>query len=343
MPLTKTVDEPRGPIHARENQAPPSVGLIKITGGRFTMGSDKHYREESPAHQVAVDDFWMDQHPVTNEQFFRFVRETGYVTFAEREPTAADYPGAKPELLFAGSVVFRKPQTRVDISNCYNWWSYIRGANWRHPEGPRSTLKGKSKHPVVHVAYEDAVAYAKWANKDLPTEAEWEFAARGGLDGTEYAWGDELMPGGRIMANTWQGEFPYSNDAIDGYEGTSPVGAFPPNGYGILDMIGNAWEWTSDWYTSRHTMVSNCCSVMCNPRGGDPEHSYDPRTPDLRIPRKVTKGGSHLCAPNYCRRYRPAARMAQPIDTSTCHLGFRCVVRSVVPAQHAAASRHCHG
>ena len=251
MSLTKTVDEQRGSVHARENYKPSGTNLVRIAGGRFTMGSDKHYPEEAPARVVTVDGFWIDQHPVTNEQFSRFVHDTGYVTFAERAPSAGDYPGAKPEMLFAGSVVFRKPKARVDLSDCYNWWNYVRGANWRHPQGPRSTLKGKAKHPVVHVAFQDAIAYAAWANKELPTEAEWEFAARGGLDGAEFAWGDELTPGDRVMANTWQGEFPYTNLLTDGYEGTSPVGAFAPNGYGLADMIGNVWEWTSDWYGSQ--------------------------------------------------------------------------------------------
>jgi formylglycine-generating enzyme required for sulfatase activity len=284
--------------------------LIWIAGGRFMMGSDRHYPDESPAHAVSVDGFWIERHPVTNEQFSRFVYETRYVTFAERIPNAEDYPNAKPELLFAGSVVFRKPKTRVDLGNCYGWWTFVRGANWRHPDGPRSTLKGsKAKHPVVHAAYEDAVAYAAWAGKELPTEAEWEFAARGGLDGAEFAWGDELMPGGRAMANFWQGDFPYSNLVIDGYEGTSPVSAFPPNGYGLLDMIGNTWEWTSDWYNAHHKAESSCCSGAHNVGGGDRERSYDPQMPDVKIPRKVIKGGSHLCAPNYCRR-SGSARMA---------------------------------
>jgi formylglycine-generating enzyme len=343
MSFAKTVDGQRGSVHARENCQPSGTNLVRIAGGRFTMGSDKHYPEEAPARVVTVDGFWIDQHPVTNEQFSRFVHDTGYVTFAERAPSAADYPDAKTEMLFAGSVVFCKPKARVDINDCYNWWNYVRGANWRHPQGPRSTLKGKAKHPVVHIAYEDAAAYAAWVNKELPTEAEWEFAARGGLDGAEFAWGDELTPGGRVMANTWQGEFPYTNLLTDGYEGTSPVGAFAPNGYGLADMIGNVWEWTSDWYGSKPAVVSSCCSGVQNPRGVDREQSFDPRTPDLRIPRKVTKGGSHLCAPNYCRRYRPAARMAQPIDTSTCHLGFRCVVRGDPPAQHAHATQTPHG
>ena len=340
MSLAKTLDDRR--TAASEDHPPADPSLIWIAGGRFMMGSDKHYPEEAPAHLVAVDGFWIDQHPVTNEQFARFVHETGYVTLAERVPQAEDYPGAKPELLFAGSVVFRKPKTHVDLGNCYNWWAYVRGANWRHPEGPRSTLKGKAKHPVVHVAYQDAFAYAAWAGKELPTEAEWEFAARGGLDGAEFSWGDVLTPGGSMMANTWQGDFPYSNLALDGYEGTSPIGAFPPNGYGLVDMIGNVWEWTSDWYESSHRLQSSCCSGARNPAGGEREESYDPHTPELKIPRKVTKGGSHLCAPNYCRRYRPAARMAQPVDTSTCHLGFRCVVRRVRPTGHASVPNTGH-
>jgi formylglycine-generating enzyme required for sulfatase activity len=340
MSLAKTLDDGRAP--QRENITPADQSLVWIAGGRFMMGSDKHYPEEAPAHPVSVDGFWIDQHPVTNEQFARFVHETGYVTLAERAPEAEDYPGAKPELLFAGSIVFRKPKSRVDLGNCYNWWSYVRGANWRHPEGPRSTLKGKAKHPAVHVAYQDAFAYAMWAGKELPTEAEWEFAARGGLDGAEFSWGDVLAPRGRMMANTWQGDFPYSNLALDGFEGTSPVGAFPPNGYGLVDMIGNVWEWTADWYESCHKLQSSCCSGARNPIGGEREESYDPYTPELRIPRKVTKGGSHLCAPNYCRRYRPAARMAQPIDTSTCHLGFRCVVRRSRPSEHAFAPHAGH-
>jgi formylglycine-generating enzyme required for sulfatase activity len=297
-------------------------GTVWIPGGAFAMGSDRHYAEEAPVHEMAVGGFWMDEHPVTNLEFMRFVKATGHVTFAEQAPDPALYPGAKPELLFAGSVVFQKPAGPVDLRNPYNWWAWRRGADWRHPEGPGSTLAGRERHPVVHVAYRDAEAYAAWAGKELPTEAEWEFAARGGLVGAEFAWGDELMPRGRPMANTWQGEFPHENLLLDGYEGTSPVGAFPPNGYGLVDMIGNVWEWTADWYTTSHEAPSACCG------GGDPRAaSIDPTDP-AAIPRKVMKGGSHLCAPNYCRRYRPAARMAQPVDTSTCHVGFRCIIRA---------------
>jgi formylglycine-generating enzyme required for sulfatase activity len=222
--------------------------------------------------------------------------------------------------------VFIKPSGPVDMRDFHNWWKFVLGADWRHPRGPNSTIKGRDDHPVVHIAYEDAVAYAAWAGKSLPTEAEWEFAARGGLDGAEYAWGTELMPDGQPMANFWQGEFPWQNLKTDGYEGVSPVGAFPPNGYGLVDMVGNVWEWTTDWYSAKHEGKSGCC-VPSNPRGGPEEGSYDSCQPRVRIPRKVIKGGSHLCAPNYCRRYRPAARFPEPVDTSTCHLGFRCIVR----------------
>jgi formylglycine-generating enzyme required for sulfatase activity len=229
-------------------------------------------------------------------------------------------------LLVPASVVFQKPRQRVDLRDCYNWWTYVPGANWRHPEGPTSTLKGRGKNPVVQVAFEDVESYAKWIGKELPTEAEWEFAARGGLEGAEFAWGSEFTRGGKQMANTWQGEFPWQNLKSDGYEGTSPVGVFPPNGYGLCDVAGNVWEWTTDWYREHSKVPQSCCANF-NPKGGEQEGSYDPNMPDVKIPRKVMKGGSYLCAPNYCRRYRPAARMAQPIDTSTCHLGFRCIVR----------------
>jgi formylglycine-generating enzyme required for sulfatase activity len=310
----------------------PNSDMVWIAGRSFLMGSDKHYPEEGPTHSVSVDSFWIDRHPVTNDEFARFVHATGYVTAAERAPSAEDYPNAPPHMLVPASVVFQKPKGFVDMRNHFNWWAYVPGANWRHPLGPRSTLKGKGQHPVVHVAFEDAAAYASWAGKDLPSEAEWEFAARGGLDGAEYAWGDQFTPSGHIMANTWHGEFPYRRVHDDGFETTSPVGWYRPNGYGLYDMIGNVWEWTSDWYEPRHNVEPGCCSGARNPHGGVREHSYDPSTPGLNIPRKVMKGGSFLCAPNYCRRYRPAARMAQPIDTSTCHLGFRCVVRGGAPA-----------
>jgi len=305
-------------------QATAQLGAVKkgmtwIPGGTFAMGSERHYVEEAPVREVTVAGFWLDEHPVTNLEFARFVRETGHVTLAEREPDPSHYPDAREDMLFAGSVVFRKTDGPVDLGNHLNWWAWERGADWRHPEGPESSLHGRERHPVVHVAYGDAEAYAGWAGKEIPTEAEWEFAARGGLDGAEFAWGDELMPRGKPMANTWQGEFPYENTLLDGYAGTSPVGKFLPNGYGLYDMTGNVWEWTTDWYTSSHA-TSPCCA------GDLRAASVDPKDP-AAIPRKVMKGGSHLCAPSYCRRYRPAARMAQAIDTSTSHLGFRCLVR----------------
>lgn len=289
------------------------------------MGSDHHYPEEGPTHSATVEAFWIDKYTVTNEQFARFVEATNYVTFAERPPRAEDYPGAKPELLQPASVVFKKPPHPVDLRNHYNWWTYIPGANWRHPEGPRSSIEDRKDHPVVHIAWEDAEAYAKWIGKELPTEAEWEFAARGGLDAMPYAWGEDFTPGGKHMANTWQGDFPWQNLRTDGYEGTAPVGQFPANGYGVFDMIGNVWEWTIDWYSAHLPAAKTCCGGAI-PKGKR-ENSYDPQTPEIRIPRKVIKGGSFLCAPNYCRRYRPAARMAQPIDTSTCHVGLRLIVR----------------
>jgi formylglycine-generating enzyme len=285
--------------------------MVWIPGGTFLMGSDEHYPEEAPSRRVTVDGFWIDRHTVTNREFERFVRKTGYVTVAERTPDPAAYPGAKEEMLIPASTVFRKPPHRVDLSNHFNWWTYVPGADWRHPQGPGSSIKKRPDHPVVHVAWEDVETYAQWAGRQLPTEAEWEFAARGGLDGATYAWGEEFTPEGRWMANTWQGEFPVENLNQDGFEGTAPVGSFPPNGYGLFDMIGNVWEWTTDSYDAEADVLHPCCSV---------------ESPQACIPRKVMKGGSHLCAPNYCQRYRPAARMPQPIDTSTSHLGFRTIL-----------------
>jgi formylglycine-generating enzyme required for sulfatase activity len=313
------------------SSASPQVdGMVRIPRGTFLMGSDRHYPEEAPAHRVAVDGFWMDRCAVTNREFQRFIETTGYVTLAERPANAADYPGAKPELLRPSSIVFKKAPRGTRLDNHYNWWVYVPGANWRHPRGPASSIKGLEDHPVVHVGFEDAEAYAKWVGKEPPTEAEWEFAARGGIDGAEFVWGDEFTPGGRHMANTWQGEFPWQNRYEDGYEWTAPVGSFPANGYGLHDMAGNVWEWTTDWYQEHGRMESPCCT-MHNPRGGERDKSYDPNQPAIKIPRKVIKGGSFLCAPNYCRRYRPAARMAQPVDTATCHLGLRYIVRDNPP------------
>ncbi|KRA46931.1 formylglycine-generating enzyme family protein [Pseudoxanthomonas sp. Root630] len=300
--------------------------MVALAGGTFRMGSDDHYAEERPAHKVRVGAFRIDPYLVTNREFARFVAATNYVTLAERPADPALYPGADPALLEPASVVFVRPPGRVDLSDHYQWWHYIRGADWKHPQGPESSLDGLAEHPVVHVGFEDALAYATWAGKQLPTEAEWEFAARGGDDVSEFAWGDTLAPGGRHVANTWQGEFPWQNLADDGHVGTSPVGAYAPNPYGLFDMIGNVWEWIDDWYQRHDESPGKPCCTRENPRGGRRETSHDPQGP-VAVPRRVTKGGSHLCAPNYCRRYRPAARMAQPIDTATSHVGFRCVVR----------------
>jgi formylglycine-generating enzyme required for sulfatase activity len=309
--------------------APAHPDMILVPGGTFRMGSDAHYPEEAPAHSVNVDAFWIDRTPVTNRAFRKFVNETGHVTFAEITPDAKHYPGALPHMLKPGSLVFTPPRHAVDTRDWSQLWNFKFGANWRRPYGPRSSISGLDDHPVVHVAYRDAEAYAKWAGKELPTEAEWEFAARAGLDGAEFAWGDELTPGGKRMANTWQGVFPHENLATDGFARTSPVTAFPPNHYGIHDMIGNVWEWTADWWSTRHeTDAPKACCVPENPRGGPEAASYDHCQPRIRIPRKVLKGGSHLCAPNYCRRYRPAARHAEAVDTSTSHVGFRCIART---------------
>jgi formylglycine-generating enzyme len=303
--------------------------MVLLPGGTFRMGSDKHYPEEAPAHRVSVDAFRIDRTPVTNRQFKEFIRATGHVTVCEIVPNPDDYPGALPEMIYAGSLVFSPPMHPVDLTDWSQWWAFLRDANWRHPYGPKSNIKGLDEHPVVHVAYADALAYARWAGKDLPTEAEWEFAARGGLEEAEFAWGNEFTPGGKHLANTWQGEFPYQNRCTDGFARTSPVNQFPANGYGLADMIGNVWEWTSDFYVAHHEAdAPKACCIPENPRGAREQDSYDSCQPLIKIPRKVLKGGSHLCAPNYCRRYRPAARHAEPIDTSTSHVGFRCVVRS---------------
>jgi len=323
---TSSQSESRKPVTERRTRKPPSRDMVRIPGGTFLMGSNNHYPEEAPVHSVTVDGFWMDKYAVTNAQFSLFVEMTGYETVAERVPSAEDYPGAKPELLVPGSVVFQRPQGPVDMRGC-PWWNWVPGASWRRPLGPLSSLKGLARHPVVHIAYEDAQAYSTWAKKELPTEAEWEFAARGGLEAAVYTWGDDFAPNGKMMANTWQGVFPFENLLTDGFERTSPVGSFPTNGYGLYDMAGNVWEWTTDWYQD-HNRVANSCCASLNPRGGEIDGSYDARMPEIRIPRKVLKGGSYLCAPNYCFRYRPAARIPQQIDSGTCHQGFRCIVRT---------------
>ena len=299
---------------------------VWIEGATFRMGSDRHSPEEGPVHEATVAGFWLDRTTVTNIQFQKFVDATRYVTVAERQPDPKDYPNALPGKLVPGSLVFHRPRQRVHLDDWTQWWRYVQGACWRHPEGPRSDLKGRGHHPVVHVAYEDVEAYAEWIGKRVPTEAEWELAARGGLDGAEFCWGDELAPGGRHLANTWQGEFPWQNLADDGYERTAPVGSFPPNGFGLYDMAGNVWEWTSDWFTTRHATVkavASCCGPVADAEAAARAASRDPNLPHIAIPRRVLKGGSFLCAPNYCTRYRPAARSPQQVDSGSCHIGFR--------------------
>jgi sulfatase modifying factor 1 len=298
----------RAPDGLRACQGAPG-DMARVPGGDFVMGSDKFYREERPARPASVEAFWIDTRPVTNAQFQAFVEDTGYVTLAERPPDRAAYPDADPSLLVPGSLVFTRPGHPVGLRDYRAWWAYVPGACWRHPEGPASSLAQRADHPVVHVSYEDAATYAAWAGKCLPTEPEWEFAARGGLDGATYPWGDQFAPRDQLMANIWLGEFPWQSFKEEGRQGTTPVGSYPPNGYGLYDVVGNVWEWTTSAFDKPAT---SCC-------GGGAATGDSVR--------RTVKGGSHLCAPNYCLRYRPAARQGQTVDTSTCHIGFRCVVR----------------
>jgi sulfatase modifying factor 1 len=307
-----------------------TAGMVRLPGGTFTMGSENFYPEERPLRRVKLSPFWMDAVPVTNGQFAQFVAATGHVTFAEIAPDPADYPGMDTALAMPGSLVFRKTTTPVPLHDFSQWWAFTLGADWRHPAGPGSSITGLDDHPVVQVTYGDALAYARWAGKSLPTEAEFEFAARGGHEGRDYAWGGELTPHGRYLANFWQGDFPCYNTLDDGFETTSPVRHYPANDYGLWDLIGNVWEWTCDWYAMPkgvNKAKPGACCTIANPRGGKKADSVDPCTPQAPIGRRVIKGGSHLCAESYCQRYRPAARQAQAIDTSTSHIGFRCVVR----------------
>jgi formylglycine-generating enzyme len=302
--------------------------MVWVPGGSFLMGSEDFYPEERPVREVEVDGFWMDDHPVTVAEFARFVAATGYVTVAERALDAAQYPDADPRLLRPGSLVFHATTGPVDLRDVAQWWSYVPGAQWRHPQGPGSTIAGRDDHPVTQVAAEDAEAYAAWSGRELPTEAEWEYAARGGLPGAVFAWGDEFTPHGRVMANTWQGDFPWRNLKSRKRQGTSVAGEFPANGFGLYDMTGNVWEWTSDYFiTAPAAVAGNGCCTLRNPRATSAEASLVPGQPGAHIPRRVIKGGSHLCAPSYCLRYRPAARQGEAVDTSTSHLGFRCIRR----------------
>lgn len=302
------------------------TGMRLVPGATFVMGSDCHYPEEAPSRRAQVASFLIDETPVTNAQFAQFVAETGYVTLAEIAPDPSLYPGIRTEMIRAGSLLFVQPSRPVPLNQGAPWWTFSFGTSWKNPQ-VGVTADDLPDHPVTHVAYADAAAYAAWSGKELPTEAQWERAARGGLDGAEFAWGDDLMPGGRTMANTWQGEFPCRKDVAQGYAMTSPVTFYPPNPFGVYDLIGNVWEWTQDWFADPRVLKHPSCCVAHDPRGGGEAQSCDPRQPEIRIGRKVLKGGSHLCAPNYCRRYRPAARYPQPVDTSTSHVGFRCVQR----------------
>jgi formylglycine-generating enzyme len=314
---------------------PATKDMTWIPSGTFAMGSNAHYPEEAPVRDVTVDGFWIDPYQVTNERFAAFIEDTGSVTVAERPLDPADFPGAPAENLVPGSLVFTMTKGPVDLRHLSQWWTWTPGACWRHPEGPGSSVAGREDEPVVHVAYEDAGTYATWAGKSLPTEAEWERAARGGLAGATYVWGDNPERSGEPLANYWHGRFPWSPD--DGYGVRSAVGGYAPNGYGLHDMAGNVWEWTTDWYVERGTADEGpACCVPRNPRRGTEEESYDPAQPQFRVPRKVIKGGSYLCADDYCLRYRPAARRPQMIDTGMSHIGLRCIVR---PGADAANGR----
>ncbi|MEE8407010.1 MAG: formylglycine-generating enzyme family protein [Acidimicrobiia bacterium] len=301
--------------------------MVKVEGGEFAMGSEDFYPDEAPVRRVSVDGFQIDPQPVTNSRFSAFEEATGFVTEAEKPPDPAMYPGAAPEDLVPGGLVFTMTPGRVNLDDFTNWWRWTPGADWRHPTGPESSIEALANHPVVQVSHGDAAAYCEWAGLDLPTEAEWEFAARGGLDGARFAWGDEDPQETEPLANTWQGRFPYENTELDGWTRTSPVGSYPSNGYGLFDMTGNVWEWTDDWYTADHPSAGPSCCAPPDPLRGTQEGSFDPGQ-EIRIPRKVVKGGSHLCTPQYCYRYRPAARQPQTIETATSHLGFRGIRRS---------------
>lgn len=311
------------PAQAAASPAPGPApeGMVWISGGEFWMGADE-FPDAQPWHQVSMDGFWMDRTEVTNEQFAAFVTATGYVTVAERTPRPEDFPGAPPENLVEGSVVFSPPGHPVRLNDHFQWWSYVDGASWRHPEGPQSDVKTRGRYPVVHIAYEDALAYARWVGKRLPTEAEFELAARGGLDRKPYTWGDEFAPGGTFMANTFQGRFPDKSLAEDGYERAAPVASFPPNGYGLYDMAGNVWEWTSDWYRPDYyrTLAAQGHTPR-NPQG--PADSFDPSEPG--VPKRVHRGGSFLCTDQYCARYIVGGRGKGEPATGTNHLGFRLV------------------
>jgi formylglycine-generating enzyme required for sulfatase activity len=307
------------PVASSDSHSAPT-GMVWIPGGRFWMGTE-HMQDAQPVHQVEVKGFWIDRTDVTNEEFARFVKATGYVTIAERPLDPKEFPKLAPDELAPGSVVFTPPPNPISLENPLAWWKFVRGANWRHPDGPNSDLHGKEKYPVVQIAWTDAEAYAKWAGKRLPTEAEWEFAARGGRDRQDYPWGNELNPKGKWMANTFQGHFPDKNSAEDGHSGVAPVASFPPNDFGLYDMSGNVWQWVSDWYRPDYYTQIRSADAAINPQG--PADSFDPQEPAVR--KRVQKGGSYLCTDQYCERYMPGARGKGDPETGTNHLGFRCV------------------
>jgi sulfatase modifying factor 1 len=318
-------------VSKRAEASPPAVetpeGMVWIPGGTFWMGGDDASMQDAgPVHEVAVDAFWIDRTEVTNRQFAAFVRATGYVTVAERRPDPRDFPDAPPEKLVPGSLVFTPPAGEVSLENPLAWWRYVAGADWRHPEGPETTIQGKDDYPVVQVCWEDAAAYARWARKRLPTEAEWEYAARGGNVRTRFIWGDELRPGGKWQANIWQGRFPDHGSSEDGFPRTAPVGSFPANAFGLFDMAGNVWEWCADWYRPGYDV-----GQARNPKG--PPSCYDPDEPG--VPKRVQRGGSFLCTDQYCTRYLPGARGKGAVDTGASHVGFRCVRSARDPATNA--------
>jgi formylglycine-generating enzyme required for sulfatase activity len=327
--------------------APAPSGMVWIPGGEFSMGctdpradlcgGNEPMDDARPVHRVAIAPFWMDRTEVTNAEFARFVAATGYITFAERKPRAEDYPGATPDQLVPGSVVFSPPREAVPLDNALRWWRYVPGADWRHPSGPNSTIVGHDQDPVLHIAYVDAAAYAAWAGKRLPTEAEWEFAARGGLTGARYTWGDDLTLNGRWMANIWEGAFPHKNSEDDGFSGIAPVASFPANAYGLHDMAGNVWEWCSDWYRpDAYALAQRAAGggVVRDPRGVAESESFDPQEPGM--PKRVQRGGSYLCTDQYCTRYMVGTRGKGAADTGSNHVGFRCV-RDANPAAPAVA------
>ena len=319
-------NQPPAAVKVEVSQAPAPgpapEGMVWIPGGTFWMGCETcNMPDALPMHPVTLDGYWMDKTPVTNAEFEKFVKATGYKTVAEKRPDPKDFPGVPEENLVPGCSVFSPPDHDVSLDNHLQWWRYVPGANWLHPDGPNSNIKGKEKHPVVHIAWEDAAAYAKWAGKRLPTEAEYEFAARGGLDRKLYAWGDELKPNGKWASNIWQGNFPVQNTGEDGYVRTSPVSAFPSNGFGLYDMGGNVWQWCSDWYRPDYYEKISGSNPIKNP--GGPDDSFDPMEPG--IPKKVLRGGSFLCSDQYCVRYLVGSRGKGATDSGASNIGIRCV------------------